>query len=224
MRLSIVVLLFAGLFALGASAYAGTDSPLDDPSFEQAAITGTSTVWESSSNVIFGAGFERPSIAKDPWPYPFPGEGPTGYIRQIVDNSRSPYWNPALNHKVETVEFDLYTTGQASVQIGFDWWDTYWGDPKPVGPAPLWEVLPAHYTSPNGWTRYSVTYDWYGKPGQTWQPRWTSLEIYFWGSATDEAGVDSLVLTSKCVPEPSSLLAFSGSLLGLAGFALRRKR
>jgi len=36
--------------------------------------------------------------------------------------------------------------------------------------------------------------------------------------------VDQLVIDTICVPEPSSLLALSGSLIGLAGFAIRRRR
>lgn len=210
-------LLLAGLFALSAPVFAGIDEPL----LVNGCFGDGSAGWEYSENVIFGEFGGRPDTAYDPWPYP----GASGYIRQVVDNSKSPFWDPNLNHKIEVLEFDLYTTGEGYVQIGFDWWDQYWGDTKPIGQAPFFEILPTQFTSVGQWTRYAVEFDFYGKPGATWQPRWTSIEIYFFGCYGDnEAGIDDLVLTSRCVPEPSSMLALSGSLLGLAGFVLRRRR
>ena len=209
MRISI--LLIAGLFLLGSAAFAGVEEPmLNNGDFAAGGVG-----WQFDGGVNFGAFASHDSTAWDPWPY----DGASGYIRQIIDNSKSPGWNPNLNHKIETVEFDLYTQGEGYIQVGFDWWD-YMGDVKPTGDAPYWEVLPQQYTSLNQWTRYSVTYEW---PNS--QPRWTSIEIYFI-DCTDgnEAGVDSMVVTSTCVPEPSSLIAFSGSLLALAGFAWRRKQ
>lgn len=220
----IIILLVVGLLALSTSAYALYDEPLiENGCFDQG-----STGWEASEAVQFNAGtgvdvFGRPDIAYDPWPYPIPGDQPSGYLRQIIDNSKSPFWNPNLNHKIETVTFELYTAGAGHIQVGFDWWDTF-DSTKPVGSAPYWEILPTQYYSPNEWTTVSVTFDWLGKPGSQ-QPRWTSIEIYFYGcSGTgNEAGVDNIVVTSQCVPEPSSLLVLGGSLLGLAGAAWRRR-
>ena len=208
--MKITVLLIAGLFLLGSAALAGVEEPL----LNNGDFAAGSAGWEASDSVVFGPFAERDTTAYDPWPYP----GASGYIRQIIDNTKSPYWDPSLNHKIETVEFDLYTQGNGYIQIGFDWWD-YVGYTKPVGPAPYWEVLPTRYTSPNQWTRYTVSYEWKNK-----QPRWTSIEIYYFdATGGNEAGVDSVVVTSRCVPEPSSLVALSGSLLALAGF-WRRKR
>ena len=36
--------------------------------------------------------------------------------------------------------------------------------------------------------------------------------------------VDELVIDTQCVPEPSSLLVVGGSLLGLAGYAFKKRR
>ena len=208
MRIS--VLLIAGLFLLGSAAFAGVEETILNNGDFAAGNVG----WEFDGGVNFGPFAGHDTTAYDPWPYP----GYSGYIRQILDNSTSPYWDPDLNHKIETVEFDLYTQGEAYVQIGFDDWGDYAGD-KPFGEAPNWEILPEQYTSLNQWTRYSVTYEWTNS-----QPRWTSIELYFFGCTDgNEAGVDSMVVTSRCIPEPSSLIAFSGSLLALAGFAWRRK-
>lgn len=184
-----------------------------------------SSAWEASPAVQFNAGggdvFGRPHIAVDPWPIP----GAAGSIRQIVDNTRSPYWNASLNHKIVDVWFDVYTTGTAYVVIGFDWWD-YMGATKPVGAAPYEELLSTQFTSVNEWTRFHVTYDFLGKPGLTDQPRWVSLEFGFFGcSGTGyEAAVDDVIFQSKCVPEPSSLALALSSLVGMAGMAWRRRK
>ncbi len=208
MRIS--VLLIAGLFLLGSAAFAGVEEPL----LNNGDFAAFGAGWEYSESVNFGVFAGHDTTAWDPWPYP----GASGYIRQIIDNKKSPYWNDDFNRKIETVEFDLYTLGTGYIQIGFDWWD-YMGDDKPFGGADHYEVLPYELTSPNEWTRYSVTYDWLNS-----QPRWTSIEIFFFGATQgNEVGVDSMVVTSWCVPEPSSLIAFSGSLLALAGFAWRKK-
>ncbi len=212
----IVVLVLAGMLVIATAALAGEIEPLMDNGGFAAGGAG----WEASESVTFGPFATRDTTAYDPWPYP----GASGYIRQVIDNSKSPGWNPLGEYKIETLQFDLYTEGIGYIQIGFDWWDTYFGNTKPTGPAPYWEVVPIQFMSPYTWTTYTVDYNWKGKPGQTWQPRWTSVEIYFFGCTSgNEAGVDTLVLTSRCVPEPSSLLALSG-LLGFAGIAWRRRR
>ena len=187
--------------------------------------------WEFTATVQFNGNgtdpggdpvFGRGHIAYDPWPIP----GAAGSIRQVVDNTKSPDWDPTLNDKIADLWFDVYTTGEAYVVVGFDWWDTYWGDTKPVGPAPYEELLPIQFTSPDQWTRFHVTYDWLGKPGETWQPRWISIEFGFFGcSGTGyEAAVDDVVLETRCVPEPAGLGALATGLMALGGFAARRRR
>jgi hypothetical protein len=193
---------------------------LDNPCF----VSGNNG-WEFSEQVQFNQSeylvFDRPHVAYDPWPIP----GAAGSIRQIVDNTRSPLWNWDYNRKIATLSFDVYTTGEAYVVVGFDWWDTM-SDTKPVGPGQYEELLPDHFQGQNTWTRYTVTYDWANKPGLTHQPRWISIEFGFFGcSGTGyEAAVDDVVLKSQCVPEPSGLLAVAGSLIGGAGLAWRRRR
>lgn len=218
----LLLAVFVAVLAVGSSAFATTVDPNNE--VDNWCFVDGDAGWEATENVDFNAGsgdvFGRPHVAIDPWPIP----GAAGSIRQIVDNARSPYWDPNLNHKIVNMEFDVYTTGDAYVVVGFDWWD-YMGDEKPSGAGQYGEMLPMQFASPDSWTRFSVVFDWAGKPGQTQQPRWISVQFGFFGcSGTGHlAAVDDIVLTSRCVPEPSSLLAFSGSLLGLAGFALRRR-
>ena len=215
--MKISVLLIAGLFLLASAAFAGVEETLLNNGDFAAGGAG----WEFDGGVNFGAFMDHETTAWDPWPYP----GASGYIRQIIDNSNSPYWDPDLNRKIETVEFDLYTQGVGYIQVAFDWWYDM-GDVKPIGDADDWDWViddstgePVQFTSLNQWTRYTVDYEWLDM-----QPRWTSIEVYFFGCTDgNEAGVDSMVVTSMCIPEPSSLIAFSGSLLALAGFAWRRK-
>ena len=181
--------------------------------------------WEYSESVLFNAGTGeliggREDVAYDPWPIP----GACGSLRQIIDNSLSPDWDPMLNHKIIDLWFDLYSFGNAYVVIGFDWWE-YTGDEKPTGEAPFEELLVEQFTSPGQWNRIHVTYDFLDKPGTTWQPRWVSFEIAFFCSEQgDSSAVDEIVMQSKCVPEPSSLLAFAAAIGGLAGALYRRRR
>jgi len=206
----------------GASAAWLHENELANPCFEQSGAE-----WDPNGNMAFNAGtgelkFDRPHIAYDP-----PGVGESGYIRQIVDNSQFSGWNPNLNHKIGYLTFWVYTTGPAYVQVGFDWWDRT-TDPKPVGynePGYHTEILPMQFTSLEQWTPVDIVFDWAGKPGNN-QPRWVSLEFYFWGCSQTgfEAAVDDVYFTSQCVPEPSCLVALSGSLAGLAGLALRARR
>lgn len=49
-------------------------------------------------------------------------------------------------------------------------------------------------------------------------PDWERILI------TGAVNVDEMVIDTQCVPEPSSMLALSSGLLGLMGFAIRRRR
>ena len=206
----------AAILAAGLMAGTGLANELDNGCFEQG-----STAWEFTPSVTFNAGgepvFGRPHIAVDPWPIP----GAAGSIRQIVDDSTSPYWDPILNHKIGTLSFDVYTTGDAYVVAGFDWWDDM-GPTKPVGPGQYEELLPTHFTSLGQWTRYNVEYDWANKPGLTHQPRWVSIEFGFFGcSGTGyEAAVDTVEFIGRCVPEPAGLALLA---LGLPVVLCRRR-
>ena len=213
------------LFVIGVPAVA---NELDDHCFIDGAST---TAWEYSPSVLFngngdpdkmtGLKFGRGHIAWDP-----AGYGESGWMRQIVDDMRG-NWNPNYNHKIADISFGLYTTGPAYVQVGIDWWDDATQPTKPArgAVAPHFELLPTQYTSVDDWTDVNLTFDWAGKPGDQ-QPRWVSLEFFFFGCSQTgfEAAVDDVSFVGTCVPEPSSMLALSGGLIGLVGLIARKRR
>jgi len=53
------------------------------------------------------------------------------------------------------------------------------------------------------------------------QPRWISVEIEFWQPHNVINKVDNVVLTSKCVPEPSSFVALLLGIFSAAPVATR---
>jgi hypothetical protein len=177
--------------------------------------------WEDhSSSVLFGSKAEHDTTAWDP-----AGQGEVGYMRQVVDDSQFPGWNPLLNHKIGQLSFYLYSTGDAWLQVGFDWWDRLTG-PKPL-PGDIqgyhYVVLPQQYRSTAQWTLVTVPFDWAGRVGNN-QPRWVSVEFYYYGcTGIDYAAVDSTEFWGECVPEPSSLIAVFGGMLS-AGLVLRKRR
>ena len=193
----------------------GHENELENPDFD---LQGQ--YWDYADSVFFGPKAGHDTTAYDP-----PGQGEAGYLRQVVDDSLFPGWDPLLNHKVGQLSFWLYTTGPAYLQVGFDWWDRLVG-PKPVGygQSDYHSVLLAEqYKSVGDWTLVTVPFDWAGRPGNN-QPRWVSVEFYFYGcTQTEYAAVDSTEFWGECVPEPSSLIALFGGLLS-AGLVLRRRR
>lgn len=220
-RAFIPIAALAGLFAIGSAAFAGIDtSTLDNSSFAQG-----KTGWEASDSVIFNSGgdlkFDRDSIAYDPT-----GIGESGYLRQVVDASRSPYWNPSMNHGIGELSFWTYSTGTGYMQVGFGWWDSNSRTkPTPGTAVDHFELLPTKYYSVDEWTQQTVSYDWLNKPGNS-QPKWISLEFFYFdcSGVGNESAVDEISFTARSVPEPSSLLAMFGGLAGLGGVAIRRRR
>ncbi len=125
---------------------------LENPCFENGGDG-----WEYSENINFGEQAGRPHVAFDPG---LPGQ--TGYLRQVVDNSRSPYWNPDWNHKIVFLWFDLYTTGQGYLKVGFDWWvENY--ETKPTGEADYTIWLEQEFTSVGEWTTFYVSFEDFGQ-------------------------------------------------------------
>ena len=55
------------------------------------------------------------------------------------------------------------------------------------------------------------------------QPRWLVVFVQFDQAPGESIWVDNLVLTSKCSPEPASVVALMSGLVGLAGFLKRRR-
>lgn len=208
------------VFSVGAWAI-GNQNELSNPGFEQGGQD-----WEvnDANIVLFGAQFDRDHVAYDP-----AGQGESGFMRQIVNDSLYAGWNPNYNHKIGYLDFMLYTTGPSYVQVGISWWDTM-SNTKPTGFGPPgtdgyhYEILTQHYTSVDNWSPVSITYDWAGKAGNN-QPKWVGVEFYFYEATGGAiAAIDDVSFVGQCVPEPSSMMALAGSLFGLAGLAFRRRR
>jgi len=213
-RWLVVLALLLGVTVPCSQAWAagGHENELENPCFENGGAS-----WEVVGPVQFGPMDDRAHVAWDPQ-----GElGESSYLRQVVDDSLFNGWDPLLNHKVGELSFWLKTTGDAYVQVGFDWWDRM-TLPKP-GPGDTvgyhYVVLDRHYQSLNQWTQVVVPYDWVNV-----QPRWVSIEIYYFACiGVNYAAVDTTEFWGKCVPEPSSLIALFGGLVS-AGLVLRRRR
>ncbi|MCX7347162.1 MAG: PEP-CTERM sorting domain-containing protein [Alphaproteobacteria bacterium] len=184
--------------------------------------------WNPSGNMMFNGNgtdpggvpvFGRGHIAYDPNPPGTPPGQPSGWLRQIVNDSLSPGWNPALNQKFFRFTASVYTTGNAYILFGVDWW-TDNNIPKPLPGTPadgaMWSQP---ITSLGGWTE--VTWEGY----LPYQPKWVSVEVAYYGcSGTgQEAAVDEMAFYAKCVPEPSSILGLASGVLALAGFAFKRR-
>jgi hypothetical protein len=220
-KMNVRLMMVMTLAVLLAIATAGLANPtpepgwneIDNPCFESGGA-----YWESEGSVHFNAGTGilvggRPDVCHDPAPV-----GSTGYLRQIRDDTRSPYWDWNKNRKVIDLWFEVYSEGNAYVQVGIDWWD-YTGNTKPTGAAPHQVWLPAQYVGGQGgtWAEYFVQYDF-----MTIQPRWISVEWAFFSNGY-ELAVDTTCLQSRCIPEPSTIVALCCGLVGLVG-CVRRKR
>jgi hypothetical protein len=56
------------------------------------------------------------------------------------------------------------------------------------------------------------------------QPRWVSVEVGVWQAKGETVWIDNVILTSKCIPEPMSLILGCIGLSSVAGLRrLRRK-
>ena len=184
--------------------------------------------WDHSANVRFNGNntvpggelvFGRGHIAYDPNPPGTPPGQPSGWLRQIVNDSLSPGWNPDLNMKFYRFTASVYTTGNAYIMFGVDWWNSN-SIPKPLPGTPAdGDIWSGPITSPYEWTQ--VTWEGY----LPCQPKWVSVEVAFYGcSGTgQEAAVDEMAFYAKCVPEPSSILGLASGVLALAGFAFRKR-
>jgi hypothetical protein len=231
------IALAAALLSLVGGAYAADVVPCVHPDGQDPAneidnhsfAYGADTWQYSSESVFFNAGsgeqkFGRDHVVYDPGA---PGS-PAGWIRQVVDNRRSPDWHEELNHKIVDMSFWVNTTDSAPyVKVGFDWWDVNDQDkPLPGSTADHEYWLADEFRSVGEWKQFDVTFDWASIPDiKNRQPRWISIEFAFYGcSGQDhEAAVEDIVLHSKCVPEPSSMLAFAGGLFGFFGYVRRRR-
>lgn len=221
MRKQIIVLAILAIFALGTAAFAGIDEPTN--SLLNGSFGNGAAEWETIGSVGFNAGSDpvagKASVAMS--------TGESGSIRQIVDASAFPGWNAEYDHGTAELSFWAFTTGSGYIKVGFDWWDND-NQAKPRGiPADHLVVLDTQYTATSDWTQFVVPFDWKYQVGPNHQPRWISIEFFFYGCANgNSAYIDDTLLQTQCVPvpEPSSLMAMVCGVAGLGGFACRRRR
>jgi hypothetical protein len=159
-------------------------------------------------------------------------------IRQVVDDSTGVYWNPDLHAKVIDLEawisIDVKDDAVGGVRFRLDWWDetpyNQWPNP-PSETDPGYHVTPwVEYTSAQG---YGVTFT-YVNPFDNYhlllgeeqpvQPKWISVEIEFLQPSNVINRVDSVVLTSKCVPEPPTTAALLAGLGGIRFIRFFRRK
>jgi len=207
-----VLVLLLGLASVG-FAQLNDYNELANPGFEEGGAD-----WDSEG-VLFNAGADpqlgRPDIA---WAE---GEGSRiGYLRQIVDDSLSPYWNPNWNQKDWMLTGWVYTWGENGyIRLGIDWWS----DPNRPRPLPGEEPDGRLWSDPVYSVNQWGAFEWHGSLLGC-QPRWVSVEIEFYGSCLGEgAAVDDLHFSAECVPEPSTLMVLATGLGGMC-MALRRRR
>lgn len=151
-------------------------------------------------------------------------------LRQVVDDSKNPLWDPNLHIKMIDLQADIAILvkdgATGGVRFRLDYWDESYNE----------QDEPPVTTDPGA--GYFVT-DWveYTSSQETWfttvnpfnqvllpiQPRWVSVEIEFLQPAGSFNLVDNIILTSKCVPEPGTLMLLASGLVGLGFVRSRRK-
>jgi len=164
------------------------------------------------------------------------------WLRQIGDELRSPEWNPDYNAKLIDLTADIAWLGwdpQSSISFRLDWWDVRYNDiadpiqlPYYLGPPPdVSDPVAGYFVS--DW----VTYDFVSIPSGEWvtvnpfnqiflplQPRWVSVEVVYNQGIAETVWLDDVILTGRCVPEPSALVALVGGLGSLLGAGWRARR
>lgn len=223
------VLVLLLLFAFGA-AFAdpipGCPNELDNGDFE----TGTWGLWEHGAGLALG--IDGPThnwgvFCKEPTQ--------SLLLRQVVDDMRNPLWDPTKDWKMIDLMADIRCVwapgdpGHPTSRISFrlDWWGTNWNDVEQG------QLPPAEYYS--NWITYSFTDNaiwrtvnpfandiWVLRDatGKLIQPRWISVEILIDQAPSEFVWVDNVILTSKCIPEPMSMVL---GIMGLGSVAgLRR--
>jgi len=163
------------------------------------------------------------------------------WLRQVADDLRGE-WNPDYNMKLVDLTADIAWLGwdpQSTISFRLDWWaETYNGidDPSvlPYGlgaPWPSGDPAAGYYVS--DW----VTYDFASIASGQWatvnpfnqillpiQPRWVSVEVLYNQGVAETVWLDNVILTGRCVPEPSALVALLGGLGSLVGAGWRARR
>jgi hypothetical protein len=161
---------------------------------------------------------------------------PSGlWMYQIIDDRLNPLWLENGTAKIVDLMAEIrvigdYSTSMVTFQLG--WWDTK-DDPKPtlelVGGKPAFPAAGFELSKPVTCT-FDAPGTWYsGNPFDQIQlreqPRWIVVYVEYKQAPGEAIWVDNLVLTAKCIPEPSGLavlMAGLASAIGLGG--LRRRK
>jgi hypothetical protein len=158
-------------------------------------------------------------------------EGWGDRMRQVVDDTLNPLWNPNYHIKMIDLQADIAVLvkdgATGGVRFRLDYWDESYNS---------WNVAPTTTDPAQG---YHVT-DWkeYTSNQEFWfttknpfdriilpiQPRWISVEIEFLQPSGAINLVDNVILTSKCIPEPGAMASLVAGLMGLVGVTRFRRK
>jgi hypothetical protein len=215
MKVSVLFVIVA-LLACGASGALG------------ATVAATSQTWGFATEAGSGA----PDTANNPFGSPAAlisvDQNGTGYYDTMPDvyGSAQGWWDIGTGSIVLTIpnrpNAGVDTYKDISVMV------KYWKD---ISDAPDVQVSPSAMS-------FGVTSQWLEDGpmgGAWWADTWAfhiepnpdsetiTIQASTWGSQVDEIKVET-ICALKPVPEPGSLMALCSGILGLAGYAIRRKR
>ena len=188
--------------------------------------------WEHSGVGIVSEGNPGPSVQCI-----LPADVPHT-LRQVIDESTNPLWNPSFHSKIIDLTVDIMADSdidlqnEAKVSFRLDYWGEDQNDvndpnllPSPLGYS---EWVPYQFTSFTNYQKNTwLTVNPFNRNSELFaifQPRWVSLEISIEQSATDRVHLDNVILTSQCVPEPCTMLLLGTGLAGFVGYKKKSKK
>ncbi len=154
--------------------------------------------------------------------------GPIGMIRQIVDQSQFPGWDPLGTQTVIGLQFDRLlkavsgdTWRDVGMRVYLDWMEDgsypYPGEPEYVRQLVYeqWSPGQSEYPGPQDWVHEQIEIT---LPAQ---PQFLSVEVEFYAhyAMWSFLGIDNVDLESYCIPEPATM-----GLLMLGLPLVRRRR
>ncbi|MCL5103824.1 MAG: hypothetical protein M1133_06875 [Armatimonadetes bacterium] len=158
-------------------------------------------------------------------------------LRQVADVTAGGLWDPLAHSMIVDLTADINLTNlkgtlplNSGIRFGLDWWDESFNSSNTPPTAPvsgnLW-LDPIYFKDIPGYQAGSwVTVNPFNQDNtlfKNFQPRWVSVEIEFIQDPAEIVWVDNVILTSRCVPEPMSvMLGFLG--LGSVGAFGRFRR